>query len=124
MDKELLNRMDEILKYSYAICFFLVLPLLGCLLFGRIRRLSLWLRILIAIPVYSIFSWLCVNGFIWLRYLIDPMSLRGPEGVFGLFFGWMYLWFTSIPVFIAYGFSRAVYLTVKKNRQQVDNSAK
>ena len=88
--------------YTYLTFFFVIFPLSACLLFDKFRGG----RILLAIFLYSLLSWSVTNGVIYLRYLLDPMSLQGPEGAFALFFGWLYLWITSIPVFL-------IHLTVR-----------
>ena len=64
--------------------------------------------VLIPILLYSLFSWAAVNGIVFLKYVLDPMSFQGPEGAFALFFGWLYLWITSLPVFLLYPMVRDV----------------
>ena len=68
--------------------------------FVKFRRFFHGFGVLGAIFLYSLLSWGFVNGVVLLRYLLDPMTLRGPEGVFALFFGSLYLWFPSLPVFL------------------------
>ena len=92
--------------YIFLAFFFGIFPLSVCLLFDKYRQFFTGSRMLIAIVLYSLLSWSVTNGVIYLRYLLDPMSLQGPEGVFALFLGWLYLWITSIPVFL-------VHLTVR-----------
>ena len=92
--------------YIFQAFFFVIFQLSACLLFDKYRQFFTGSRMLIAIVLYSLLSWSVTNGVIYLRYLLDPMSLQGPEGVFALFFGWLYLWITSIPVFL-------VHLTVR-----------
>ena len=60
--------------------------------------------------------WSVTNGIIYLRYLLDPMSLQGPEGAFALFFGWFYLWITSIPVFLIHLTVRVITSIVNKKK--------
>ena len=90
--------------YTYLTFFFVIFPLSACLLFDKF----LGGRILLAIFLYSLLSWCVTNGVIYFRYLLDPMSLQGPEGVFALFFGWLYLWITSIPVFLIHLIIRVI----------------
>ena len=92
--------------YIFLTFFFVIFPLSACLLFDKYRQFFRGGRILLAIFLYSLLSWGVTNGVIYLRYLLDPMSLQGPEGAFALFFGWIYLWITSIPVFL-------IHLTVR-----------
>ena len=86
--------------YIYLTFFFVIFPLSACLLFDKYREHFRGGRVLLAIFLYSLLSWSVTNGIIVCRYLLDPVSFRGPEGVFALFFGWLYLWITSIPVFL------------------------
>ena len=92
--------------YIFLAFFFVIFPLSACLLFEKYQQFFTGSRMLIAVVLYSLLSWSVTNGVIYLRYLLDPMSLQGPEGAFALFFGWLYLWITSIPVFL-------VHLTVR-----------
>ena len=92
--------------YVFWAFFFAIFPLSACLLFDKFRAHFRGGRVLFAIFLYSLLSWSVTNGVIYLRYLLDPMSLQGPEGAFALFFGWIYLWITSIPVFL-------IHLTVR-----------
>ena len=91
---------DRIITISALICMFVVFPLAACFCFAKFPRWFQGFRILGAVFLYSLLSWGFVNGVVLLRYLLDPMTLRGPEGVFALFFGSLYLWFTSLPVFL------------------------
>ena len=92
--------------YVFLAFFFAIFPLSVCLLFDKYQEHCRGGRVLLAIFLYSLLSWSITNGVIYLRYLLNPMSLQGPEGVFALFFGWLYLWITSTPVFL-------IYLTVR-----------
>ena len=94
--------------YIFLAFFFGIFPLSACLLFDKYRQFFTGSRMLIAILLYSLLSWSVTNGVIYLRYLLDPMSLQGPEGVFALFFGWLYLWITSIPVFLIHLIIRVI----------------
>ena len=91
---------DRIITDTALICMFIVFPLAGCFCFAKFPRRFQGFRMLGAIFLYSLLSWGFVNGVVLLRYLLDPMTLLGPEGVFALFFGFLYLWFTSLPVFL------------------------
>ncbi len=105
----------NVLTYVFPALFFCILPLSACLLFDKYKRHFHGAGVLIPILLYSLLSWGTVNGFIFLRYCLDPMSLRGPEGAFALFFGWLYLWIASVPVFLLYGVGGTMYaMKVKK----------
>ena len=91
---------DRIIAGTALICMFIVFPLAACFCFAKFPRWFQGFRMLGAVFLYSLLSWGFVNGVILLRYLLNPMTLRGPEGVFALFFGSLYLWFTSLPVFL------------------------
>ncbi|MBQ7393539.1 MAG: hypothetical protein IJV89_04220 [Lentisphaeria bacterium] len=99
--------MDLLLCAFWAI-FFVIFPLSACLLFDKYRQYFKGGKVLIAIMLYSLLSWSVTNGVIYFRYLLDPMSLQGPEGAFALFFGWLYLWITSIPVFLVHSIIRGI----------------
>lgn len=88
--------------WVFLLCFFCIFPLTACLLFDRYKRHFHGFRMLIPILLYTILSWGTVNGFVLLKYLLNPESFRGPEGAFALFFGGIYLWVTSTPVFLLY----------------------
>ena len=94
--------------YIFLAFFFGIFPLSACLLFDKYRQFFTGNRVLLAILLYSLLSWSITNGVIYFRYLLDPMSLQGPEGVFALFFGWLYLWITSIPVFLIHLIIRVI----------------
>jgi hypothetical protein len=94
--------------YIYLTFFFVIFPLSACLLFDKYRQFFRGSRVLLAILLYSLLSWSVTNGVIYFRYLLDPMSLQGPEGVFALFFGGLYLWITSIPVFLIHLIIRVI----------------
>lgn len=93
---------------------FCLLPSAGCLLFDRYNRYFHGHRASIPILLYSLVSWATVNGFIFLKYSLDPMSIRGPEAGFALFFGWIYLWITSLPVFLLYAAVRTFFRRTEK----------
>ena len=101
--------------------FFGIFPLAACLLVDKNKRCLHSFGVLIAILSYSLVSWVVTNGFVALKYLLDPASFRGPEGAFALFFGWLYLWITSIPVFLLYTAVRMIFRRMeKKNPKQPD----
>ena len=102
--------------YIFLTFFFGIFPLSACLLFDKYQQFFRGSRMLIAIVLYSLLSWSITNGVIYFLYLLDPMSLQGPEGVFALFFGWLYLWITSIPVFLIHLIIRVI-AGVTKMRQ-------
>lgn len=107
---------NQFLMYSFLVCMFGLFPLSAVLLFSQYKQYFRGFRLLIAIFLYSFLSWGTVNGFILLRYLLDPMNFRGPEGAFALFFGWLYLWITSLPVFLVFPAVRTIYDTVRKEK--------
>ena len=102
--------------YIFLAFFFVIFPLSACFLFDKYREHFRGSRMLLAIFLYSLLSWGVTNGVIYLRYLLDPMSLQGPEGVFALFFGWLYLWITSIPVFLIHLTVRVITDMVNKKK--------
>ena len=102
--------------YVFLAFFFGIFPLSAYLLFEKYRQFFTGSRILLAIVLYSLLSWSVTNGVIYLRYLLDPVSLRGPEGAFALFFGWLYLWITSIPVFLIHLTVRVITGMVNKKK--------
>ena len=102
--------------YIFLAFFFAIFPLSACLLFDKYREHFRGGRMLIAIVLYSLLSWSITNGVIYFRYLLDPMSLQGPEGAFALFFGWLYLWITSIPVFLIHLIIRVIAGGVDKKK--------
>ena len=110
----------DMLAYIYLSFFFCFLPLSACLLFDRYKRHFHGSMVLIPILLYSFASWGVTNGFVCLKYLLDPMSFRGPEGVFALFFGWLYLWITSIPVFLIYSAVRIIFRGMKEKPNHPD----
>ena len=102
--------------YIFLAFFFGIFPLSACLLFDKYRQFFTGSRMLIAIVLYSLLSWSVTNGVIYFRYLQDPMSLQGPEGAFALFFGWLYLWITSIPVFLIHLIIRVIAGVTNKKK--------
>ena len=104
----------DILDYVFLALFFFIYPLSACLLFDRYKGHFHGFRVLNPVVLYSLLSWATVNGFVFLKYRLDPMSFRGPEGAFALFFGWLYLWITSIPVFLLYALVRMIFFRTKK----------
>ena len=100
--------MISAIRTIYLVCALLVLPVWFCvwreLRPGHFR--NWWLAA--AIIIYSALSWGLTNGCIFLCYMIDPATLRGPEAALALFFGGIYLWVTSLPVFSAWAAFRAL----------------
>ena len=92
----------DVLGYVFLALFFFIYPLTACIVFDRCKTRFNIFTALIAVVLYSLVSYVTVNGFIFLRYFLDPMSLRGPELAIALFFGWLYLWITSIPIFLVH----------------------
>ena len=106
----------KFLVYVYLAFFFFIYPLSACLLFDRYKRHFHGFGLLNPIVLYSLVSWITVNGFVYLNYLLDPKSFRGPEGAFALFFGWLYLWITSIPAFLLYAAVRMICRRTEKGK--------
>ena len=106
----------DILGYVFLALFFCIYPLSACLLFDRYKGHFHGFKVLNPIVLYSLLSWVTVNGFVYLNYLLDPKSFRGPEGAFALFFGWLYLWITSIPVFLLYPAVRMICRRTEKGK--------
>lgn len=98
-----------IIGYVFLALFFLIYPLTACIVFDRYKTRFNCFTALIAVALYSLVSYVTVNGFIFLRYFLDPMSLRGPELAIALFFGWLYLWICSMPVFLLHAAFRLIF---------------
>lgn len=89
------------MKTFSVLLFTLIIPALFWL--GRARRAA-FRRHACAIYLvgFPILSWTLVNGDIWLAVQCFGFQPRGPEVVFALFFGWIYLWIVSAPfMFVA-----------------------
>ena len=107
--------MVNAVRIVYLLCVLLILPAAVC--FWRERRPEHFRkrRLLAGIVLYSALSWALANGCIFLCYLIDSSSLRGPEAGFALFFGEFYLWFTSLPVFLIWAMAREIIRRRRKD---------
>ena len=101
------------IKITHLVCALLALPVGFCvwreLRPGHFRN---W-RLATAIIIYSALSWGLTNGYIFLCYMIDPATIRGPEAAFSLFFGGIYLWVTSLPVFLVWAAFRRLSRRLK-----------
>lgn len=106
----------NILFYAYLAFFLFIFPVSACFLLEKNKQPLHGGRELFAILLYSLLSWCVTNGVIYLRYLQDPTGFRGPEGAFALLFGWIYLWITSIPVFLIYLTFKIISRMVKKQK--------
>ena len=96
-----------VIIWSILIIFWVIIfPLVSCWVLDYFNGYFKGIKILYFIFLYSLLSWVVSNGLVLLKYAINPASFNGPEGIFALFFGYLYLWFTSIPVFL-------IYLTIK-----------
>ena len=115
---------DRIITNSALIFMFVIFPLAGCFCFAKVPRWFQGFRMLGAVLLYSLLSWGFVNGVILLRYWLDPMTLRGPEGAFALFFGSLYLWFTSLPVFLIVFLIREAFAFFSKKTNNGDANEK
>ena len=115
---------DRIIADTALICMFVIFPLTACFCFAKFRRFFHGFGMLTAVLLYSLLSWGFVNSVILLRYRLDPMTLRGPEGAFALFFGSLYLWFTSLPVFLIAFLIREACAFFSKNKNNGDTNEK
>ena len=96
------------------ILYFAILWLLYCLLIPAalccgIEMRPAWFRLwkwIFWIPALSAISWIIVVGAIAIPSFLGIFTPRGPELVFAIFFGWLYLWIAGIPVFLIYGVFR------------------
>lgn len=83
--------------------FFFLMPVGVCVLHRFRRRLFLgvWRKLAFA-AVYSFLSWSFILSAIFLSSYFGN-EIRGPELCFALFFGWIYIWIPSLPIFLLYG---------------------
>ena len=81
--------LGEIYILCVRVIYMLVIPACVCVLHYKKPLLfkGLWRKIIFA-AIYS-------------KY-----AFRGPEIAFALFFGWLYLWIASIPVWFVYWLAR------------------
>ena len=92
-----------------SFCMFVLFPVLACLFcvwkkaWFRSRQ-----RVLAALIFYTAFSWLFINAAVWIPYSMGLTEIRGPEAAFALVFGGLYLWVTSLPVFLIYAVWTAI----------------
>ena len=93
----------------FYFCMFLLIPGFVCLLHSR-GKISFEGKRgkLLFFFLYSLFSWCFVNALIWGSYFLTFTRIEGPEAAFALLGGWLYLWITSIPVFLLYGIFRMI----------------
>ena len=90
--------------FILVICAGFVFPALLCYANWKYPKLfdNIW-KFLGWVVGYSLFSWGYFIAVIWIPYVLGLYSIRGPELAFALFFGWIYLWVTSSPMFLCYG---------------------
>ena len=101
--------MVNAVRIVYLLCVLLILPVAVCIWRERRPEHFRKRQLLAGIVLYSALSWALTNGCIFLCYMIDSSSLRGPEAGVALFFGELYLWFTSLPVFLAWAAFRGFF---------------
>ena len=73
----------DILGYVFLALFFCIYPLSACLLFDRYKGHFHGFKVLNPIVLYSLLSWVTVNGFVYLNYLLDPNILSNRCFYFG-----------------------------------------
>ena len=83
--------------------FFFLMPVGVCILHHFHPRLflGLWRKFAFA-AVYSFLSWSFILSAIFLSSCFGN-EIRGPELCFAFFFGWIYIWVPSLPIFLFYG---------------------
>jgi hypothetical protein len=97
--------------------FVVVIPIAICIIhYKRPEWFSRW-KLLLWIIGSALLSWCYVNACIWIPYKLELFLPRGPELVFALLFGWMYLWLASIPTMIIY----AVWRVIRKFMRSYEN---
>lgn len=101
--------MISVIRTTYLVCALLALPVGFCVWCEHCSAHFRNWRLAPVIIVYSALSWGLTNGCIFLCYMIDHATLRGPEAAFSLFFGGFYLWVTSLPVFFAWAAFRVFF---------------
>ena len=87
--------------FVYAL-YFLVIPIAVCVLDFKCKRLFKGYRKAIWAVGYALLSWVLILACILVPEYLGLYMVRGPELAFALFFGWIYLFISSIPVFFAY----------------------
>lgn len=98
----------RIYYYCLLFSYFIVIPISAIYLFKFTRNFFVSSKIrvifhaLFCMLAYSLISWGLTISCILIPDYLDFYMMRGPEIAFALFFGWLYLWFTSIPVFLIY----------------------
>ena len=94
--------------------------LMLCILFEHHPEWFCRIRLLLWIPGLSLLSWCGVTGAILLPCLCGLQTPRGPELVFALLFGWLYLWLAGTPVFLLYGAFRLIRRRVAGSRSRAN----
>lgn len=108
-----------LLQFLLISGMFVLFPVLACLIFVRKKA---WFRsgrrILAAIFFYTALSWLFINAAVWIPYFMGLTEIRGPEAAFALLFGGLYLWVTSLPVFLIFAVCTAIRAVTGRIRTQ------
>lgn len=94
--------------FSMLTLFVLIIPIGLCLMHdNRPQWFARW-RILGWIAGVMIFSWVYLNAMVAIPYALGIYSIRGPEVVFFVLFGWLYLPIAALPVLSIYAIIQAV----------------
>ena len=105
-------------------CMFALFPVLACLFCAWKKT---WFRsgrrILAALIFYTALSWLFINAVVWIPYSMGLTEIRGPEAALALLCGGLYLWVTSLPVFLIYATYTAVRAVTGRIRTRKDPHA-
>lgn len=89
--------------FSFTLVLFvLVIPTVLCFIHSRQPQWFFRWRQLLWLLGTAAFSWLWINSLIWVPYCLGLTRIRGPEAVFAMFFGWLYLWVAMLPVMTLY----------------------
>lgn len=96
------------LFWGLLLLYTALLPAALCTLFERRPDWFRGLRLPVWIAGLSLGSWCGVVGALLLPCWCGFWTPRGPELVFALLFGWLYLWIAGAPVFLLYGALRLI----------------
>lgn len=97
----------EIYILCVRVIYMLVIPACVCVLHYKKPLIfkGLWRKIIFA-AIYSCISYITLLFALCIPYWLGKYAFRGPEIAFALFFGWLYLWIASIPVWFVYWLAR------------------
>ena len=88
----------KVILFIYATIF----PLLVCVIHATHPALFRRGRIVLWMLGAAALSWCFINGTYYLATVTGLYRPRGPEVMFAVVFGWIYLWIASIPVMLLY----------------------